>query len=1340
MSSRSAFASRTPHLAGALLATTILAGIAAPAHAQSTIDWNGSQSSDWQNAANWDQNRVPATNDLISIQNDVNTSSVSTQDGDNAVYRVLVGSQAGANAQLYVNGSLFFAGGGATAPDIIGAGGGTGRVDVRGFWRSAGLMIGVGGGVPSKGTLVIQGVNGGTAKLEAAYISLGVGSGSTGSLAISGSSALTGGVAAGIDGGTGNISLTDHSGWQASYINLINGSALVSTASVLDTGDVRVGYTGGTGSLFIRSGSVVNAQKLAVGGFSDGANNSSGTGTLEVSGSATLTTSGAATIGSGAGSSAAVSINLSRWASGGGLVLGTLGGSGSIGIGNHAELTDATSILIGNGTGSSGLVTVDGTSIFGTDGRFTIGAKGGSGDVTYSNASTGSAGARLAVGGTGDLDIATNAYLPTNGTGILRLTNGSSFTATPSAFGELNTVGAGAGSTGAIDMSASVLALGEDTFVGVFTGSGIIRATTASIASFDRLTLGSGIGSQGLLAFDASDGTVNEAFTVGYGGALGQAQLANRTSFYVGGALNLGVSGGSGLLEVSGGSVLTGTGAVTVASGTGGAGELEVEGAATGWQQTGRILVGTLGGIGQVDLTSGASGLLDLAGTSLTLGDSGGQGVLRVDGAGSNLTQSNGSMVLGATGGTGGLTARSGGVFVGAGAFSAGVGAGSTGTLAAVGTQSSVTITGAFSFGSDGGAGYVIARDGGLVDIGAANSTVLFGQGAGSTAGFNVDGGGKLNLRGSVLVGGATGEANAFGSIGGAGSQLSTVNGTFELTNGKIEVADGGVLFTGQGASIGGNGTSPALLRLSGAGTSWITAGDTYIGGQLNAAGIAVTAGTGSVYLLGGASLGGENARLSVASLGGIGTLMIDMDSRASAGTYTQGAGGTLVIGIDPTTAGRAGFLSSDGNSFTLANGTHISLLKQVVGQYTLGARYEVIRSINAPITRGTVNFDGLEQQSLFVGLVPTFQALGQGEALYLDVAQTRSFASVAKSPNQIATAAAADGIANASAIKTAILAVQTEDEARGAFDALSGELYPGIHTALIEDSRIPRLAVLDRLTEAQGGAGAWIQGIGHWGETGGNGNAATARRDTKGVIVGLDVPLGESGLRSGVAGGYADGDLSVAARASHADLTSYHALAYLGGSLGRVQLRLGAGYTWSKADAARSVVFPGFTDSLRGRFDARTLQGFGEVGYRLPLGTGWVEPFAGYSAVRVRTDGFVESGGAAALTVDRSGQTATASTLGLKGSTAMAGPIVAGFTIGWQHRFDDLVPVSTMRLAGSAPFSIAGVPLAKDQAVADVAIGWRIAPRMVVSARYSGAIGAKTVDSAVKATLSVAF
>ena len=130
---------------------------------------------------------------------------------------------------------------------------------------------------------------------------------------------------------------------------------------------------------------------------------------------------------------------------------------------------------------------------------------------------------------------------------------------------------------------------------------------------------------------------------------------------------------------------------------------------------------------------------------------------------------------------------------------------------------------------------------------------------------------------------------------------------------------------------------------------------------------------------------------------------------------------------------------------------------------------------------------------------------------------------------------------------------------------------------------------------------------------------------------------------RMGVAGGYTQSSLNVNARLSSGSVgDAYHFALYGGGQLGALGLRTGAAYSWDNIQTTRTIAFAGgsccrlrfrFQRSDDGRLHGWHRQVFGEAGWAMSLGNVATEPFAGLAWVHLNSDGFSETGGAAALT-----------------------------------------------------------------------------------------------------------
>ncbi|MGG2424980.1 autotransporter outer membrane beta-barrel domain-containing protein, partial [Ralstonia pseudosolanacearum] len=182
----------------------------------------------------------------------------------------------------------------------------------------------------------------------------------------------------------------------------------------------------------------------------------------------------------------------------------------------------------------------------------------------------------------------------------------------------------------------------------------------------------------------------------------------------------------------------------------------------------------------------------------------------------------------------------------------------------------------------------------------------------------------------------------------------------------------------------------------------------------------------------------------------------------------------------------------------------------------------------------------------------------------------------------------------------------------------------------------------------------AWAEVVGSWQTFNGDGNAGRVTQNMGGVFVGADGAVG-GGWRVGGALGFTDGRIKVDDRASKASVSGYTALLYGGRSVaagaGKLNLLLGAAYTWNDIGTERQVVVAGTGQKLTADYGAGNSQLFTELGYAMAAGErSQIEPFVGLAWSNLRTKGFTESGGSAALTGQKDSTTLTTSSLGLRG------------------------------------------------------------------------------------------
>ena len=992
---------------------------------------------------------------------------------------------------------------------------------------------------------------------------------------------------------------------------------------------------------------------------------------------------------------------------------GTMLTAGTLSVGSDASLGVNGTALDFEG----GVLRVTGTSYTSTNRAIIFGAAGGGFDIADA---TNTFTVNQSLGGTGSLVKL--------GAGTLVLSGTNSYTGG-------TTIGAGTlqGDTTSLQGNITNNALlqfqqtADGTYSGSISGTGaLVKAGTGMLvlAGANNYTGGTTI----------SGGTLQGDTTSLVGDITNHAALVFNQS--ANGSFGGDISGNGSVTKLGTGTVtLTGanayTGGTTIAAGA-------LQGTTTSLQGA---------------ITDNASLIFDQATDGVFMGTISGSGSLTKTGAG-NVTLSGANTYAGGTtisAGTlqgdttslqGAITDNAALIFdqAGAGTFSGVISGPGSVTKQGVGT---VILTGAnvYTGGTTIAAGALVGSTASLQGNIVDNASLVFDQAAAGTYAGNVSGTGSFTKSGAgvlTLSGVST-------YSGGTTITAGTLRGNTSNLQGAI--ADGAALVFDQSANgiFSGSLSGGGSLMKTGAGNLTINTANALTGATTVSQGALIVGDdshptaslAGSVTVSSGAMLAGIGSVGGLDAFGAVkpgnspGTLTVTGDAVFHPGSSLE---------VWATPDGQVGRLAANG-SVSILGGSVLTLAQ--AGTYVPLTRYTILTAGNGV----TGTFDGVTSNLLF--LTPALSYSSNAVTLSLQRNDV-SFASIAQTRSQSATAGALDRLPMTSAVYVGMLELDAPT-ARHALDQLSGEVHASVTTALADDSHYVRDAINNHLlgTSAAGqqtegvtnaGTSVWTSGWGHWGNHEGDGNAHTMSANGSGILLGADLPV--DAFRLGGVIGHGQGSLSVDEVTSTGHTDSNYAGLYAGWDLGAWRVRGGVAYAWQTVDVTRHVAFGPYTGTAQSSYDANTGQAYIDAGYTFHLGAGSVEPYINLSQVHVRTDAFTEQGASAALAINGSSANLSTGVLGVRGTLDLGpGGLHAYAGAGWQHAWGDRLPERQQRfVAGADTFTIYGLPVADNAGVVDLGLRFPIGQRVTADFGYHSQFASGAKDQAARFTLNVAF
>ncbi len=599
-------------------------------------------------------------------------------------------------------------------------------------------------------------------------------------------------------------------------------------------------------------------------------------------------------------------------------------------------------------------------------------------------------------------------------------------------------------------------------------------------------------------------------------------------------------------------------------------------------------------------------------------------------------------------------------------------------------------------------------------------------------------------------------------------TDLVVDNGTFDLSDKTQTVSglsgSGGTLALGAAGDLtvnqsfdsaySGNITGDGSFTKSGSGSLNLTGNSDFTGQVSVDSGRLAINGTmagGHVTVNSAGMLGGNGTVGTIlATSGGIVSPGNSIGTLHVAGDIAFGSGSVYAVEVD-----------ADGNSDTIIATGPANLSGGTVSVIAAAGNYRRFTDYVILTADGGVNgtFDDTDVDLPF--LDPTLHYEPNTVTLTLERNDV-SFASAARTPNQIAVATSLDTMPAMADLPRVVAGQVDSASARAAYNVLSGEIWASTGTILLDQTRRTGEIILGRLQQADtvtrlmarsrsaatgtrgGRTAVWGQAVGNWNRLSGNGNAAHLSQNNQGFITGIDTLVGE--WRLGAAIGYSEADIDLATRSSSATAKSTTATAYAGGGWGALRLHLGGSYSWHDIEGDRNIVFPSFDETAKGQYDGKSASLFGEASYALSLGMARIEPFAGINYTHLKTDAFTETGGtSASLTVGKAKREVTYSTLGLRGRadipTSATATISPFLSAAWQHGFgDDVRAWGTHQFSGGDSFLIEGLPVARNTLSLNAGLEATIAPGGTIGVAYMGNVADRWNDHGVKLGFSYSF
>ncbi|MES0871478.1 autotransporter domain-containing protein [Pseudovibrio sp. SCP19] len=377
--------------------------------------------------------------------------------------------------------------------------------------------------------------------------------------------------------------------------------------------------------------------------------------------------------------------------------------------------------------------------------------------------------------------------------------------------------------------------------------------------------------------------------------------------------------------------------------------------------------------------------------------------------------------------------------------------------------------------------------------------------------------------------------------------------------------------------------------------------------------------------------------------------------------------------------------------------------------------------------------------------------------------ALANNFCGLAGNENQRSVACVGlDSLPLSDPLPQAVLGLSNGAQAQAAYDDLSGEIYASIQGALVENNYRRMALINNRIRNADASLGAisaslapeqdpldpekerrnglWGIGYGAWSNTFSTSDTASLDNSLGGLLFGYDREFDDNFL-AGVLGGYGRTNVKQDARSSSGSATTWSIGIYGETDVKDVGFVLAGIYNWHFLEGARTVDFSTIDEREHSSYNGRGWQFYAEANYEFPLIDAFVfEPFFGVSYIDVRTDGFTEDGGIAALTKQGGSFDSTFTNLGVRGAYNVFDWVNVNASLSWRHAYGDVDPSALLAFGGSTAFGVDGAPISQDAFELEAGIDARATENVFLNAEYNGQFGDNATIHVIELDFTIRF